>query len=58
MLLNVLKAKEGYVLTQVKDVPKSVRVFASYIMLKKGESPDNYKEISIEDAKKLYDVNL
>lgn len=50
---KVLKADDGYVLTQSADVDIKERIFGTVIYLAATDSEDNYKEITIEEAKAL-----
>lgn len=50
---KVLKADEGYVLTQLADIDIKERIFGTVIYLAATDSEDNYKEITIEEADKL-----
>lgn len=50
---QVIKADEGYILTNSSDIDIKQRVFGSIIYLAKTDSADNYKEITIEEANKL-----
>ena len=47
---TVLKADNGKALTQVADVELSHRVIATIVALGKNDTPDNWREISTEEA--------
>lgn len=49
----ILEATKGNVLTQSKDVPIESRVLTYKIYLAVNDSPDNWKEISEEEAEKI-----
>lgn len=46
----VLIPREGFKLTQAKDVPLEQRVFSEKVFLAVNDSPDNWMEIADEDA--------
>lgn len=46
----VLIPREGFKLTQVKDVPLEQRVFSDKVFLAVNDSPDNWMEIADEEA--------
>lgn len=46
----VLTAEKGFILTQVEEVELSKRIFTDRVYLAVTESPDNWKEISLEEA--------
>lgn len=46
----ILKADEGKYLTQATDVDIKERIIATTIALGKFDKPENYKEISAEEA--------
>ena len=50
---RVLKADEGYVLTQSAEVDIKERVFGKVIYLAPTDDLNNYKEITIEEAEVL-----
>ena len=52
--VRVLKPKEGFVLTQSDDAIEIMqRCFFKVIVLAPSDSPENYKEITIEEAETL-----
>ena len=51
--VSILKPNEGCVLTQSADVELQNRVFSEEIWLASTDSPDNWKDISIEEAEQL-----
>jgi hypothetical protein len=46
----VLIPREGFKLTQAKDVPLEQRVFSEKVFLAVNDSPDNWMEIADEEA--------
>ena len=46
----VLIPREGFKLTQAKDVPLEQRVFSDKVFLAVNDSPDNWMEIADEEA--------
>ena len=51
--VSILKPNEGCVLTQSADVELQNRVFSEEIWLAATDSPENWKDISIEEAEAL-----
>lgn len=51
--VNILKPNAGCMLTQSTDVELQNRVFSEEIWLASTDSPDNWKDISIEEAEQL-----
>ena len=51
--VSILKPNEGCVLTQSAEVELQNRVFSDEIWLAATDSPDNWKDISIEEAEAL-----
>ena len=51
--VSILKPNEGCVLTQSEEVELQNRVFSEEIWLAATDSPENWKDISIEDAEAL-----
>lgn len=52
--VRILKPKDGFVLTQSDDAIKIMqRDFFKVIVLAPSDSPENYKEITIEEAEAL-----
>ena len=51
--VSILKPNEGCVLTQSADVELQTRVFSEEIWLAATDSPENWKDISIEEAEQL-----
>ena len=51
--VSILKPNEGCVLTQSADVDLQNRVFSDEIWLAATDSPENWKDISIEEAEQL-----
>lgn len=51
--VSILKPNEGCVLTQSAEVELQNRVFSEEIWLASTDSPDNWKDISIEEAEDL-----
>lgn len=51
--VSVLKPNAGCLLTQSAEVDLQNRVFSEEIWLAATDSPDNWKDISIEEAEKL-----
>lgn len=51
--VSILKPNEGCVLTQSEDVELQNRVFSEEIWLAATDSPENWKDISIEEAEQL-----
>ena len=51
--VSILKPNAGCVLTQSADVDLQNRVFSQEIWLAATDSPDNWKDISIEEAEQL-----
>lgn len=49
----IIKAEEGYYLTQSKDIDIKERAIATTVAIGKYDSIDNYKEITIEEADRL-----
>lgn len=47
---KVIKADEGYILTQSADIDIKERIFGTVIYLASTDSEDNYKEITVEEA--------
>lgn len=50
---TILKASEGYKLTQSNDIDIKERILASTIALGKYDSQDNWKEVTDEEAEAL-----
>lgn len=48
----IIKASDGKYLTNAKDVDINERIIATTIALGKFDNPDNYIEISAEEAEK------
>lgn len=51
--VSVLKPNAGCVLTQSADVELQNRVFSEEIWLAATDSPDNWKDITIEEAEAI-----
>lgn len=51
--VQVLEPNEGYVLTQSGEVELANRIFSEKIFLAVNDSPDNWMEITIDEANKL-----
>ena len=51
--VRVLKPNAGCLLTQSADVELQNRVFSEEIWLASTDSPDNWKDISIEEAEQI-----
>lgn len=51
--VSILKPNEGCVLTQSADVELQNRVFSEEIWLASTDAPENWKDISIEEAEQL-----
>lgn len=52
--VRTLKPKEGFVLTQSNsNIEVTLRRFYKTIVLAPSDSPENYKEITIEEAEAL-----
>lgn len=51
--VSILKPNEGCMLTQSADVELQNRVFSEEIWLAATDSPENWKDIRIEDAEQL-----
>ena len=51
--VRILKPNAGCLLTQSADVELQNRVFSEEIWLSSNDSPNNWKDISIEDAELL-----
>ena len=51
--VSILKPNPGCVLTQSADVDLQNRVFSEEIWLAATDSPENWKDISIEEAEQL-----
>lgn len=52
--VRILKPSEGYYLTQVSDdIDIKDRIFSTTIVLALTDLPENWKEISIEEANKI-----
>ena len=51
--VRILKPNAGCLLTQSADVELHNRVFSDEIWLSTTDSPDNWKDISIEEAEQL-----
>ena len=51
--VRILKPNNGCLLTQSADVELQNRVFSEEIWLASTDSPDNWKDISIEEAEKI-----
>lgn len=52
--VRILKPKDGFVLTQSDDAIENMqRCFFKVIVLAPSDSPENYKEITIEEAETL-----
>lgn len=49
----ILKADEGKFLTQTKDVDITERIVSDTIALGRFSSPDDYKEITAEEAEAI-----
>lgn len=50
---KVIRATQGYVLTDMERT-----MFLQEISLGENDSPDNYQEISVEEAEKIKDKTL
>lgn len=50
--MRILEATEGNFLTQSKDVPVQGRILTYKVYLAVNDSPDNWKEISEEEAER------
>lgn len=51
--VSIIKPNAGCVLTQRADVELQNRVFSEEIWLAATDSPDNWKDITIEEAEQL-----
>lgn len=51
--VRILKPNNGCLLTQSADVELQDRVFSEEIWLASTDSPDNWKDISIEEAEQI-----
>ena len=51
--MSILKPNEGCVLTQSADVELQNRVFSEEIWLASTDAPENWKDISIEEAEAI-----
>ena len=51
--VSILKPNEGCVLTQSADVDLQTRVFSEEIWLAATDSPENWKDIRLEEAEQL-----
>lgn len=51
--VSILKPNEGCVLTQSADVELQNRVFSEEIWLASTDSPENWKDITIEEAEAI-----
>ena len=51
--VSILKPNEGCLLTQSADVELQNRVFSEEIWLAATDAPENWKDISIEEAEQL-----
>ena len=51
--VRILKPNEGHLLTQSADVELQERIFSEELWLAVTDSPDNWKDISIEEAESL-----
>lgn len=51
--VSILKPNEGCVLTQSAEVELQNRVFSEEIWLAATDAPENWKDISIEEAEQL-----
>lgn len=51
--VRILKPNNGCLLTQSADVELQNRVFSEEIWLASTDSPDNWKDISIEEAEQI-----
>lgn len=51
--VSILKPNEGCVLTQSADVELQNRVFSEEIWLAATDSPENWKDITIEEAEAI-----
>ena len=51
--VSIIKPNEGCVLTQSADVELQNRVFSEEIWLAATDAPENWKDISIEEAEAL-----
>ena len=51
--VSILKPNAGCLLTQSADVELQNRVFSEEIWLASTDSPDNWKDISIEEAEQI-----
>lgn len=51
--MSILKPNEGCVLTQSADVELQNRVFSEEIWLAATDAPENWKDITIEEAEAL-----
>ena len=50
-ILRTLTPSDGHVLTQTADVDDDLRSYASMIYLAPNDSPDDWREIPIEEAR-------
>ena len=51
--VRILKPNAGCMLTQSEDVELQNRVFSEEIWLASNDSPNNWKDISIEEAEQI-----
>ena len=51
--VRIIKPNDGYLLTQSADVELQERIFSEELWLAVTDSPDNWKDISIEEAESL-----
>lgn len=51
--VRILKPNNGCLLTQSADVELQNRIFSEEIWLASTDSPDNWKDIRIEEAEKI-----
>ena len=51
--VRIIKPNDGCMLTQSADVELQNRIFSDEIWLANTDSPDNWKDISIEEAESL-----
>lgn len=51
--VQIIEPSEGYTLTQSKDVEVRDRILSKKIFLAVNDSPDNWKEITDEEAEAI-----
>lgn len=50
--IRILVSSGGYLLTQVADVEPQDRIYSEKVYLAVTDSPDNWMEITVEEAEK------